>query len=182
MSEHPLQHLAFLQAVVDWSDDAIITKNLDGTITSWNAAAERIFGWRAEEAIGRHITLIIPSDRRAEEDAVLARIRRGERVDHFETVRITRDGQLRDISLTISPVKDAEDRIVGASKIGRDMTGQRQLETERERLLAREREARAHAEALNRTKDEFLATLSHELRTPLNAIFGWSRLLQRQPR
>jgi len=178
MSEHPLQHLAFLQAVVDWSDDAIITKNLDGTITSWNAAAERIFGWRAEEAIGRHITLIIPSDRRAEEDAVLARIRRGERVDHFETVRITRDGQLRDISLTISPVKDAEDRIVGASKIGRDITAQRRLEAEREQLLAREQEARAQAEALNRTKDEFLATLSHELRTPLNAIFGWSRLLQ----
>jgi len=165
-------------AVVDSTDDAIITKTIDGTITSWNSAAERLFGWTAAEAIGRHVNLIIPEERRAEEEEVLARIRQNERVDHFETIRVTRDGRRLNISLTVSPLKDASGRIVGASKIGRDITGQRQLEAERERLLAREREARAQAEALNRTKDEFLATLSHELRTPLNAIFGWSRLLQ----
>src|SRR5215813_13034024 len=84
---------ARLAAIVESSDDVIVSKTLDGIITSWNPAAERTFGWTAEEAIGRHITLIIPADRRAEEDGVLARIRRGERVDHFETVRITKDGR-----------------------------------------------------------------------------------------
>lgn len=178
MSDHPLRDAAHLQALVDSSDDAIVSKTLEGVITSWNAGAERIFGWSAAEAVGRHITLIIPDDHRAEEEEVLARIRRGERVDHFETVRVTRDGRRLNISLTVSPIKDAEGRIVGASKIGRDITLQREMENERERLLTREREARAQAEALNRSKDEFLATLSHELRTPLNAIFGWSRMLQ----
>ena len=169
---------ARLAALVDSSDDAIIGKTLDGVITSWNAGAEHIFGWTAAEAVGRHITLIIPEDRRPEEDGVLARIRRGERVDHFETIRVTRDGRRLNISLTVSPIKDAADRIVGASKIARDITHWRQMEEERERLLAREQQARTEAEALNRTKDEFLATVSHELRTPLNAIFGWARMLQ----
>ena len=169
---------ARLAALVDSSDDAIISKTLDGVITSWNAGAERIFGWTAAEAVGRHITLIIPDDRRAEEDEVLARIRRGERVDHFETIRVARNGHRLNISLTISPIRDGTGQILGASKIARDVTERRLMEEERERLLAREQQARTQAEALNRTKDEFLATVSHELRTPLNAIFGWSRLLQ----
>ena len=169
---------ARLAALVDSSDDAIISKTLDGVITSWNAGAERIFGWTAAEAVGRHITLIIPDDRRAEEDEVLARIRRGERVDHFETIRVARNGHRLNISLTISPIRDGAGQILGASKIARDVTERRLMEEERERLLAREQQARTQAEALNRTKDEFLATVSHELRTPLNAIFGWSRMLQ----
>jgi PAS domain S-box-containing protein len=169
---------ARLAAIVDWSDDAIVSKTLDGVITTWNRAAERIFGWLAAEAVGRHITMMIPQERRSEEDEVLARLRRGESVDHFETVRVTKSGERRIISLTVSPIRNAAGRIIGASKIARDITERRRMEEERERLLASEREARAQAEALNRTKDVFLATVSHELRTPLNAIFGWARLLQ----
>jgi PAS domain S-box-containing protein len=117
----------------------ILSKTLDGIITSWNPAAERIFGWTAAEAVGRHITLIIPEDRRAEEDDVLARIRRGERVDHFETVRRTKDGRLVDVSITVSPVKDAAGHIVGASKVARDITERRKNE------VALRRQSRAPA-------------------------------------
>jgi PAS domain S-box-containing protein len=169
---------ARLAAIIDSSDDAIVSKTLDGVIITWNRSAERIFGWSAAEAVGRHITMMIPEERRFEEDEVLARLRRGETVDHFETVRVTKSGERRNISLTVSPIRNAAGRIIGASKIARDITERRRMEEERERLLAREREARAQAEALNRTKDVFLATVSHELRTPLNAIFGWARLLQ----
>ena len=169
---------ARLAAIVDSSDDVIVSKTLDGIIISWNPAAERVFGWTAAEAVGRHITLIVPQDRRAEEDEVLARIGRGERVDHFDTVRITKDGRLLDLSITVSPIRDGTGRIVGASKIARDIGERRRLEAQRAALLAREQEARQHAETLNRTKDELLATVSHELRTPLNSIFGWARLMQ----
>ncbi len=143
---------ARLAALVDSSDDAIISKTLDGVITSWNAGAERIFGWTAAEAVGRHITLIIPDDRRAEEDEVLARIRRGERVDHFETIRVSRNGHRLNISLTVSPIRDGTGQILGASKIARDVTERRLMEEERERLLAREQQARTQAEALNRPR------------------------------
>src|SRR5437870_465328 len=169
---------ARLAAIVDWSDDAIVSKTLDGVITSWNRGAERIFGWSAAEAVGRHISLIIPHDRRAEEADVLDRIRRGERVDHYETLRITRDGRLLDISLTVSPVRDVSGRIVGASKIARDISERRRLEAERDRLLVLTQEAREEAEASNRMKDQFLAMVAHDLRTPLNSILGWARLLQ----
>jgi PAS domain S-box-containing protein len=117
-----------LAAIVDSSDDAIISKNLNGIITSWNKAAERLFGHTAEEAIGQHITLIIPADRRSEETEILARLRRGERVDHFETVRIRKDRTLLDISLTISPVKDLNGNVTGASKVARDITDRKRAE------------------------------------------------------
>jgi PAS domain S-box-containing protein len=117
-----------LAAIVACSDDAIISKNLDGTITSWNKSAERIFGYTAEEARGRHITLIIPNDRRDEEVHILERLRRGERVDHFQTVRVRKDGSSLDVSLTISPVRDTEGRVIGASKVARDITAQRLAE------------------------------------------------------
>jgi PAS domain S-box-containing protein len=168
-------------AIVQSSDDAIVSKTFDGVITSWNPAAERMFGWTAAEAIGRHITLIIPSDRLAEEDEVLARIRRGEGVDHFETVRITKTGELIDISLTVSPIRDRTGRVIGASKIARDIRERKRADAERAALLARARAAQAEAEAASRTKDEFLTVLSHELRTPLNAIFGWARMLENGP-
>lgn len=113
-----------LAAIVDSSDDAIISKNLDGMITSWNHSAERIFGYRADEAIGKHITLIIPRDRWEEETNILRRLRAGERVDHFETVRKRKDGELLNLSLTISPVRDSSGRVIGASKVARDITAQ----------------------------------------------------------
>jgi PAS domain S-box-containing protein len=169
---------ARLAAIVESSDDVIVSKTLDGIITSWNGAAERLFGWTAAEAVGRHITLIVPPERLAEEGEVLARIRRGERIDHFETVRVAKDGQLRAVAITVSPIKDAAGRLVGASKIARDITDRHRLEQERSALLILEQQAREKAEALNRTKDELLATVSHELRTPLNSIFGWAHVLQ----
>jgi PAS domain S-box-containing protein len=120
--------LQLRSAIVDSSDDAIISKNLNGIITSWNRGARLIFGYSAEEAIGQHITLIIPPDHRAEEVTILERLKRGERVDHFETVRMRKDGARLDLSLTISPVKDSSGRVVGASKVGRNITDRKQIE------------------------------------------------------
>jgi PAS domain S-box-containing protein len=174
-----LEERGRLAAIIDTSDDAIVSKSLEGVIKSWNRGAERIFGWTAAEAIGRHITLIIPSERHAEEDDVIGRIRRGELVDHFETIRVAKDGRLVNISLTVSPIKDPSGRIIGASKIARDVTERRRLEDERDQLLVRERQAREEAEASNRTKDQLLAIVSHELRTPLNSILGYARMLRR---
>ena len=117
-----------LGAIVDSSDDAIISKDLNGIITSWNAGAQRLFGYTAAEVIGKPVTILIPADRQNEEPNILARLRRGERVDHFETIRQRKDGSLLDISLTISPVKDASGRTIGASKIARDISERKQTE------------------------------------------------------
>jgi PAS domain S-box-containing protein len=122
------QRLRWLAAIVEFSDDAIVSKNLDGIITSWNRGAERIFGYTAEEAIGRPITIVIPQDRLDEERTILARIRRGEHIDHFETVRRRKQGSLIAISLSVSPVKDTDGTIVGASKIARDITEQKRAQ------------------------------------------------------
>src|SRR5688500_16508793 len=135
---------AELAAIVDSSYDAIVSKTLDGVITSWNRSAERLFGYTAAEAIGRSIFLIIPEDRKAEEENVLARLRRGERVEHFETVRKTKDGRLIPISLTVSPVRDSSGRVIGASKVARDIS---------ERILAEEALRRAHDELDERVRE-----------------------------
>jgi len=169
---------ARLAAIVDSADDAIVSKTLDGVITSWNRAAQAMFGWTAAEAVGQRITLIIPRERWPEEDEVLARVRKGESIDHFDTVRERKNGERIDVSLTVSPVKDARGRIIGASKIARDVSDRKRAEAERATLLQTVQQAREEAEELNRSKDQFLAMLSHELRTPLNAIFGWARMLQ----
>jgi PAS domain S-box-containing protein len=129
-----------LAAIVESSDDAIVSKSLEGIVTSWNAAAEHIFGYRPEEMIGHSIRRLLPEDRQDEEDMILARLRRGERVDHFETVRRTKDGRLLDVSVTISPLRDARGTIIGASKIARDISARRQTEE-----ALRESEARCRA-------------------------------------
>jgi len=136
------QRLRWLASIVESSDDAIVSKNLDGVITSWNAGAERIFGYTAEEAVGQPITLVIPQDRQDEERTILTRIRRGERIDHFETIRQRKHGSLITVSLTVSPVRNAEGKIVGASKIARDITEQKRSQ-EKISALAREAEHRS---------------------------------------
>ena len=170
---------AYLAAIVDSSDDAIISKDLNGIVRSCNAAAERLFGYPSHELIGQPIRVLIPPERQDEEDDIIARIRDGFRVDHFQTVRCTKDGRLVDVSLTVSPVRDASGRVIGASKIARDITDQKRALLERDRLLEAERAARAEAERASRVKDDFVAMVSHELRTPLNAILGWTQLMAR---
>jgi PAS domain S-box-containing protein len=147
---------SLLAAIVASSDDAMVSKTLEGIILSWNAGAERIFGYSAAEAVGQSIMLIIPPDRRDEERMILDRLSRGERVEHFDTIRMAKDGRLVDISVTVSPIRDAANRVVAASKVARDITAQKRAE-------------QALREA-DRRKDEFLATLAHELRNPLAPI------------
>ena len=294
-----------LAAIIEWSEDAIVSKDLDGFITSWNKGAEHLFGYTAAEALGQSVTMLIPEKHLDEEPGILQRIRRGESVDHYETLRRRKDGTLLDVSLTVSPIRDSSGRISGASKFARDITERKRAErllaesesfsrgifesspdcvkvldtegklvrmnanglclmeiddftafegrpwaemwpedarqdvqiaieaaraegvgffkrycptakgtpkwwdvrvapihdacgnvvrfvsvsrditthklaeTERERLLESEQQARLEADVANRTKDEFLATVSHELRTPLNAILGWTYMLMR---
>ena len=157
---------ATLAAIVESSQDAIISKDLDGRITTWNAGAERLFGYREEEAIGRHITLIIPPNQIEEEAAILSRIRRGERLEHYETVRVRKDGTHVDISLTVSPVRASDGKITGASKIARDITDQKMIE--RQLIDA------------DRHKDNFLAILAHELRNPLGPIRNAAKIIELQ--
>lgn len=156
--------LATLAAIVESSADAIVSKDLDGHIMTWNVGAERLFGYRQEEVIGKSITLIIPPDRTSEEAAILQHIRNGERVEHYETVRVRKDGSHVDISLTISLVKSADGTIVGASKIARDITERKKMERQ---LLEADRQ-----------KDNFIAILAHELRNPLSPIRNAVKILE----
>lgn len=155
----------WLAAIVESSEDAIVSKRLDGTITSWNPAATRLFGYTAEEIIGQPVLRIIPPELHGEEEQILARLRRGERVEHFETVRLARDGRRIDVSLTVSPIRNEAGEVVGASKIARDITRRKEMD----RLLR----------DTDRRKDEFLATLGHELRNPLGTVRNATELLCR---
>ncbi len=181
-----------LASIVESSDDAIISKTLEGLITTWNDAAARLFGYQAAEMIGQPLTKIIPIPLLYEEVEILGKLRRNERIEHYETVRLRKDGTPLNVSITVSPLRDSRGKVVGASKIARDITERKRTEqalldrehqlqaiaAEREQLLESERVARSEAERLSRVKDEFLATLSHELRTPLNAIQGWAALMR----
>jgi PAS domain S-box-containing protein len=159
---------ARLAAIVSSSQDAIIGKTLDGTITSWNDGAERLYGYTAEEVVGNPITLLLPPERPDEFPAIMARIRRGERVEPYETVRVAKDGRRIDVWLTVSPIDTPDGRVVGASAVARDIT-------ERKRLHA------ALEEAL-RLRNEVLATVAHDLKSPLAGISGLAQVLELQIR
>jgi len=152
-----------LAAIVADSDDAIVSKTLDGIINSWNRSAEKMFGYTAQEAIGKHIYLIIPEELRDEENDILRRLRNGEHIDHFETQRMHKDGTRIDVSLSISPIKNKEGWIIGASKIARDITERKQIQRRFEQR-----------------KDEFISMTSHELKTPVTSLKGFAHVLQRR--
>src|SRR5476651_1268846 len=166
------QKQAMLAAIVATSDDAIISKTLDGVITTWNRAAEHIFGYGETEAVGRHISLIIPTERQAEEAYIIGQISQGKRVDHFETFRLTKDGRLIPISVSVSPIINSDGVIIGASKIARDISAQLTIQAENARLYEEVR-------ALNEKKDEFIGLASHELKTPLTSISGYLQILSK---
>lgn len=159
------QTRAYLAAIIEAADDAIVGKDLNGIIRSWNRGAQSLFGYSPEEIIGKSVTTLIPPERQAEEPQILARLRRGQRIEHFETIRITKDGRRIPVSLTTSPIKDGRGRIIGASKIARDIS---------DRIAAEN----ALKEA-DRRKDEFLAMLAHELRNPLMPIRTGIEIIQR---
>ena len=174
---------AQLAAIVEYSSDAIISKDLEGTILTWNAAAGRLFGYEAEEVIGQNIALLIPENYRAEEIAILEKVRKGRGVQHYEAVRFKKDGTPLAVSLTISPVRDAAGKIVGTSKIVRDISERKRAEEEILNLNA-ELEQRVHdrtaqLEAANRELEAFSYSVSHDLRAPLRHIGGFADLLVR---
>ena len=152
-----------LAAIVESSDDAIVSKTLEGRILSWNRGAARIFGYEADEVVGKPITIIIPPELYQEEQQILEKLRRGERIDHFDTIRLTKSGRRIAISLTVSPIRAADGTVIGASKVARDVSGRK----EAEEALRRSAEALREAD---RRKDEFVALLAHELRNPLAPI------------
>jgi PAS domain S-box-containing protein len=189
---------ALLAAIVDSSDDAIISKNLNSIITSWNAGAVKMFGYVAREVIGRPIWMLFPPDRISEESMILDRIRRGERIEHYETVRMRKDGSYIDVSLTVSPVKDKDGRVVGVSKIARDITESRralraleiarrdlehaneQLRTLTTGLEERVREKTAEIEQSREDWESFAYSLSHDLRAHIRTVANFGQMLREE--
>ena len=182
-SERRAAELAALRlaAIVEGSDDAIVSKNLLGIVQSWTPGAERIFGYTAEEMIGKPILTLLPPDRQEEERQILARLQRGERVDHFATQRVRKNGEVFPVSLTISPIRDDEGRVIGASKIARDITAvraaQERLERHAAELESKVRERTAKLEDMVAELESFCYSLSHDLRAPLRTIHSFSEIL-----
>lgn len=160
-----------LAAIVSSSEDAIVSKTLDGIITSWNRSAERIFGYTEEEILGKSIMLLIPSSRQGEELSIIEKIRKGEQIKHFNTIRITKSGKKIHISLTISPIKNARGEIIGASKIARDISEQVQIQR-------RLKSYNTKLKKLNKYKDDFVGLVCHELKTPITIIKGFLQLVE----
>ncbi len=162
-----------LAAIVLSSSDAIIGKTLDGTIISWNTAAERMYGYTAEEIVGKPITLLFPQDRQDEFSAIMEHIKRGERLDHYETMRVRKDGTILNVAVTVSPIKDVAGEIIGASAIARDISEQKRLQAELWK-------SKQQLEVILENKDEFISMASHELKTPLTSLKGFTNVLQRR--
>jgi len=163
-----------LAAIVESSQDAMVAKDLNGTITDWNAAAERLYGYTADEAIGQSVRIVVPPDRQHEEDEVLEKLRRGETIRQLETVRMAKDGRLIEVSLTISPITTSTGEIIGASKIARDLTPLRLYATDLEQKV---RERTADLQAVNAKLEAFAFSVAHDLRAPLRGMHGLAQAL-----
>ena len=184
IKEKESDHLSLLESIINFSDDAIISKTLEGIITSWNKGAENIFGYTADEIIGKHISILIPSYRSNEEDEIISKIKAGSYVAHYETERVTKSGTIICISLTVSPIKSYDGSIIGASKIARDITDRKKIENEilklNQSLEQKVLDRTAMLEAVNKELESFSYSVAHDLRTPLRIINGYADILKKE--
>lgn len=166
-----------LAAIVEYSDDAIISKDVRGIVVSWNDGAEKMFGYTTEEAVGRHVSFIYPSDHANEAEEVMSRLRNGQPVEHLEAIRITKSGQLIDVLVTVSPIKDRSGKMIGASKIARNISARKQAERQVQKLNAELKNRVEELAASNQELESFTYSVSHDLRAPLRHIDGFSKIL-----